>query len=845
MILTLSKFKCWNELTLEIPLNKVTLIKGRSGKGKSTILNAIDWVIYGEVKKVGPRHAPTSKTNVTLKMNNIYISRTKNPNKLILEQTFENDKKIIYEDLNAQSKINELWGDYELWLATSYMQQMSHNYFLASPNTAKIDLLNKISFHDQDPTEYITKIEQILDKNKIFHQYQLDEYNKKYIDYEYDIKNLLSEDIYNDSIDNLNNLKNNELLLMTRKQEYEMQNFIVEHKNKELLEYKHKLLLLVKPVYDKTLIENQSLMDDLNNNKTLLYNYLKELKSIDENVILMNTLKEELIKYENITLQDYTFTLDELQETITIEKIYSDNAELFKYLDIDHDEETMNDYINHLNDVLQAQERLEKELILQHLMDKVDCINTKLKDLSDVTICNIKNDDKNDIECCEKNLNQLNLNQGELQHQLKHLIETKDAIKCPHCDQDVLYKKGTLIKVSISDEDMKTVESQLKINNQNIKELEKKITMMKLKKQENEKNIHLEKIKYEKSMVVKNTLTEELNDINMQIKDLNSQIIKLPKTEHPLLKLEEKNQIYKILGKLKNIKIVSLPSISSTIIKKYLHEKELHDKKINLKNQYDNVMKKIPAQYLNENLNINAFECFLKDYDEYIIKYNHIEKNINHLEEQLNKIVLIDNPVYELNQIKNHMDILNEKIKLHQETKLLREQHLKLINDKEELTKLTNKVDYLTNLKTKAIQIECEILKNIVNHINFNMYDMSQTMFEDDIKIEMNLFKKLKAIGKIKQDVNFSILYKGAKFDSILELSVGESNRASIALTLALNKLSSSPFIIFDEALKSLDPELKLDIIKTIKYNISNTIILAEHGYIDSSVDYIIDVELL
>ncbi len=153
MKLTLKNFKCWSDLALEIPIGAIVLLKAPSGSGKSSILKSIDWVLYGHVKKISPHSMKHAKTQVKYEVNNITITRTKHPNKLIF------DDGIQFEDAEAQKKINFIYGEYDVWLSTSYVAQRLQNHFLISPNTGKMELLNKIAFHEQDPNEYLEKID--------------------------------------------------------------------------------------------------------------------------------------------------------------------------------------------------------------------------------------------------------------------------------------------------------------------------------------------------------------------------------------------------------------------------------------------------------------------------------------------------------------------------------------------------------------------------------------------------------------------------------------------------------------------------------------------------------------
>lgn len=831
--LILHKFKCWDDLTIDIPINQITLIKGKSGVGKSSILNAIEWVLYGEFKKVGPRHTPNAKTSVTLKTDMIQVTRTRNPNKLTLEHDL-----IHYEDVNAQTKINQMYGVYEIWLMTSYMKQICQNYFLMSANSAKIELLNKISFHDEDPNEYIDKIDKSLEQNKTLQQYKLELFNKK-INLEYD-----ESKIFNYNPEHLELLKIKELKFIDLKNKYDIQQGIKTSKEYELKNLNLKLNQLVRPIFTETLTDsyyhNLITKDNLLLSETCLQQlsetclqqlqeHLKELININQNLSLLKNIKFELEKYKDVNLPEGEYTLTDLQETTANEKLYYDNEALFKSLDIDHD--TVNDYIDHLNDVLSSQERLYKEIELDNLMLEKLTIEQELKNVTNI-LSSIDIDEPNDLE---QNLYDLNLKQQSLQHQLQHLLETKDAIKCPHCDQNVLYKKGLLIKVTNNNDvknDIEQIQNNLKLNQQNIILLKNNIEKLKLIAKTN-------RLKYEKSLLLKENYEENYNKINTTINNLTLQISELPESEHSLLTNDEKNQIYKVLGRLKNIKIVNLPLISSETIKNYLNMKTLVSKKLALLEQYEQLSLRIPKIYDKES-NVDLLKKYLTNYENYIHQYNYLKMSID----QIKIDDSLENPCEDLNNIQMEIKEYEYKINEHFEHVKRKEDHLQYIKEKKELDHLTTKVDYLTQLKTRAINVECEILKNIVNNINFNMYDICMSMFEHDIKIDMELYKNLKN-KKVKQDVNFNIIYKGCKFDSIQELSPGEQDRCSLSLTLALNKLSSSQLVIFDESMKSLNTELKQDIITTIKEHIHCTVLIVEHSGLEGVADHIIDVELL
>ena len=119
------QFRCWENLVLNIPLGCITLIKGRSGQGKSTVLQGIIWCLYGNIRSVSPNQIEPKtkvKTQVIIQMpynfngtNDILtITRQKNPNQFILSH---NQKS--YEDKVAQSIIDNMFGTYDIFVVLS------------------------------------------------------------------------------------------------------------------------------------------------------------------------------------------------------------------------------------------------------------------------------------------------------------------------------------------------------------------------------------------------------------------------------------------------------------------------------------------------------------------------------------------------------------------------------------------------------------------------------------------------------------------------------------------------------------------------------------------------------
>lgn len=148
-------------------------IDGVSGKGKSTIFEAIIWTLYGKGNNVYNYLQEKATTRVVLKFEGFKIIRQRAPTKLefISRQTGR------VQLGQAQAQIEQHFGTYQVFLATSYIRQEERHLIFSSSARDRMKLLSQIAFSGQEPEEFLLRIDGEIKSVK--QQIQHDEINYK------------------------------------------------------------------------------------------------------------------------------------------------------------------------------------------------------------------------------------------------------------------------------------------------------------------------------------------------------------------------------------------------------------------------------------------------------------------------------------------------------------------------------------------------------------------------------------------------------------------------------------------------------------------------------------------
>ena len=156
MKITLKNFRCWEQKELELGEEGLTLLSGQSGTGKSTILMAIYFALFGVGKKISSKEG---KTKVILEIKDFKIERTKRPNRLIVKNSTGE-----WQDDVAQSIINNEFGSH--FDVSCYLNQQGENSFVKMSPVDKLSFLEKFSINDFDIQSLKKKLKHITSVEK-------------------------------------------------------------------------------------------------------------------------------------------------------------------------------------------------------------------------------------------------------------------------------------------------------------------------------------------------------------------------------------------------------------------------------------------------------------------------------------------------------------------------------------------------------------------------------------------------------------------------------------------------------------------------------------------------------
>jgi len=830
----------------------VTLIKGPSGIGKTTIFQAIAWCLYGMEKSVLPHNAVEKTTQTYVRIKFPFKKRI-----LICERYKNSDYFAIkfgkeqYEDVTAQKLINQLFGTYDVWLCSCFVSQGNRNQITTNSNNSKFDILNKIAFSDESPQEIINNISEVLKiktvEFKVTNQQLVNDMSKFKKKYNIKDKKNFTDIEFEKIISEIENKKSS--LEQKKNLQYERDKLLPI-----LRELEEQLKNLKEPLLEVTK-DKQDLLSEID--------HLKKQKIIYDHI---QRLEKEFTTIHIVHFPDNDiFTMKDYKDTIEKENLIDINKKKCSEVDIEYSEKLVKNTIDKLKRELEFIEfyNLNKSILdLGEKINKLKNKKYKLIELPEII--------ENVIPTfVPKDVSDLKLQQEEIRNQifvLKNELTMLENTRyiCPHCDKKVFLTKSGL-KPCFDEENTEVKEKKTKLTyftkqNNDLTEQIKKILEDNKKKEKlhqieviNEKNriaklkkrvleIQTENAKEEKAKILdENQISQLENDVKL----FSSWLSKYDHIHVSEFQNSTCNRILltKKLKILETVVFTKPPLLSSEQILKRIQNQEnskkyqkIETELVNLRKSQDvtiTQIKNLPSLE-NDLRKVDVYHEMKKVYDSQIfsLKRKIIEIQRKIPGEQISYIETMTLELEQLQKIYDDMIYSNYIMKKCNEFSSIRES---LLEKEEEIVALED-------LRKICEETECEVLMKVCTQINHKLSVICKEILPE-FTLSLSLFKELKSKKSLKPQPHFFISKNGCKYSSLTQLSGGELDRVSLALTLAFSDFSNFPFIFFDESIASLDVDSKEISLQSIKNSTSNAIIFILHDTVEGIFDQIIEIK--
>lgn len=854
MKLVLKNFRCFTNLTLDLPSKGLVLLWGNSGVGKSSILKAINFVLYGKEQKVVTLGEKKCSVCMSLDEEEAgdrwQITRTKGPTHLVL-QTEEGK----FEDDVAQQMIYSRFGEH--FFLTNYIAQKSVNSFFGLSNTEKTAFLHRLTIQQFDIDSFKGKI-----KNKIKdRRLALAGITSEVSTY----RTLLEEEtkggVLNEPVFPLRLTQQRECIedsIIATLQEEAERREKNDCKLKKDIEKESELL-----VQQTKFEQSRPLLVQL---QELLARKREELHREKETIPPEVNLEEWYTSKREI--DERLKNLKGIEEHLRAKEVFdTKRADLIESLEervsaLEKDIEPLPSYDS--NKILSLQQTLrsvqQRNRVLKQSNDWLSSVEEDFTELCNVE--SVSNSLKEYLESYEEELldfdttednkrkNTIEVTELELKNKIRDL-ETQlkgQRLCCPGCKINVLLRQNSLVPFDT----VKAEKEKSELGTKLVK-CQKELSNMGLviqQKEENKKEV-LKDIQTVKSLLsavdeVKGVqvdtsekeIQQEINDITSVIERKKTLVKDLSSLQQQLKQVDQHPSLVKLAPK-------ALSSVLTQLLKTKGYSLEL------VHNDIEQTLKEIG----NLQSKIKEAEETKRKREEGLRKISAIQKEIESSEAQKGIYETYSSREKELEDV--HESILSRKQKAEKFEKRLRsvesyQQAKEKYDRQERIRQQLLHAQHREKLAQRGLSkaeelIECVqqaeniTLENCLTQINAEVDDYMSRFFEEtDFQMSLFSYRENKD-GDKKACIDIRIQRDGEQY-GIDSLSGGEFDRACLALFLAFNKVANREMLMLDECLSSLHSEAVEDIIETVKEKYRNRLVLmtlhqANTGLFDRVVD--------
>lgn len=802
MEVTLKNFRCWNDLSIEFGLEGITLLHGASGKGKSSILEAICFALTGTGRNI----VTQGKTSCTVTLsipNEMRICRKRRPN--VLKVILKDGREVI--DDEAEVHIQEIFTSH--FPSIGYLRQGGKNEsFVVKSPREKLSFLEMIAFSGVSVASLKQHVREIYrewengseryDREESFLQGQL----STCLDSQEPTK--LVEDI-------------------PRAIE------VAEGKKTKL----DKAMKSVATLLEKTEKDLQKRMSGdvkLASVQSLAELAQSEVRdSLQQLEDYTDDVKEELETNERILK-----SLKDAREYRNLKKTLTRDKERLEYLKMQETQELENSIKKHTEKVWKKWSKTEASEIA-YQQREASAIFTKRNDLSNEieTLRYCEADRKRLSKKCKEYSSAVGITVSEL-HEMKESVKIR---KCPSCGEPFRVEHGELVSSSkepVSETEVEQKSQELSDNESKMRKYDAKLQKLLVKK---EQFLSLQKrlealsqsggeYEYDERLLERVEEYIKCNDsIQRELERLKRQ-----------LKRQGYSSAVRELEQAVDKDALRLSELSIVPDDLDVDEDELENK-VKLLRIESRDKEQVSKKYSDSQLRLNELETKVSELKSTLpVKDSErIRREVNHYKLQKKKAAVSEGKVVKLlNRLEKYtldLEAFNHKNTMLDKLELAENEH----------KELDSKVASGRLMESKIKLAESQCLSSFVYALQCDIQCFLDDFFaEDPMTITMKCFKQIKKVTK--PEITILLYYKGLECDYNC-LSGGELQRVILAFTLALSLRSEMPFILLDECTSNLDENLTNTVVESIRKRISDRpVVLVAHQVVKGLFDHVVNV---
>lgn len=773
--LELHNFKRYKEEIFEFPNNGIVLLEGESGSGKTTIMNAILFCLYGEGKKVATYGE--KKCSVIFKFQGDSFIRTKGPNTL---SVITKDERI--EGTVAQEYINNKFG--RNFTVTSYITQKNVDSLIGMTPSNRLEFLERLAFENTD----IDNIKKIC-KDKIR------ERKIKLTQKTAELATIQKE------YDSLTEPKEVPFPYGSRhptRSGEEKKVKLAEERMKKCVEEKIKLSSEIRQLKIK-IKKQEELVTKLNMITTTINNLTTELFNLqDEHYLIIVTQNELDELTQTISTLEYQRKINETRDELQVKR---DKLRELKMPRVEEIKE-LREKLKLFDDV---KEKLAKLKDIKGEIRKRDELKDELVKLEKEWAKH----GENSIEDYEADIKSIVEEIEEKNKENDSIIKFRSIKKCPKCGEHLRIDGDKVVLASCVEPERNEKELGMEIrelrNEANkLREIIKQLYTLQTK------------IGVVKKELGKVTCVESLDKINSEISELLARQKEEGELNFTLNSLIEEQKIYEYEKK----RLTSEISLHENSLVKMGEIKSVKGNVKELEQQVINIRKEL----IKKETLARMITRKKKEIEKSLVQQKEIQDNVSSddYQEQLTKAELsLEKADEEERELYQKQIQYQQYLGYKKELEVWNGWKRKLAEAKDQEESSKKSLSVAETFNRKILETESIALYNFINNLNANIKYYIDQFFEYPLTLVVESFKENSTTGEMKANVNIAVSYKGTDCN-VEELSGGEYDRCLLAICLALNNMINSKIIMLDEALSSIQSDLVETIIDVLKEDIKS-----------------------